>query len=63
MANGGVIQDIKDLLSIGKGLSITFKYMFKPKVTVQYPEQKRPVFARYRGGTSCTDMKTAWSAA
>lgn len=49
MASSGVIQDIKDLLSIAKGLSITFRHGFKPKVTVQYPEQKRPVYKRYRG--------------
>ena len=39
----------KDLGALVKGLSVTFKSMFEPKVTVQYPEQKRPVKPRYRG--------------
>lgn len=49
MASSGVIQDIRDILSIGKGLSITLRHMFRPKVTIQYPEQRRPVSRRYRG--------------
>jgi NADH-quinone oxidoreductase subunit I len=31
------------------GLAITFRHMFKPKVAVNYPEQKIPVFPKYRG--------------
>ncbi len=49
MASGGVIQDIKDMFNIVRGLSITFRHGFMPRVTVQYPEQKRPVYKRYRG--------------
>ena len=40
---------IKDLLALGKGLSITFRNMLQKPVTVQYPEQKRKVPARTRG--------------
>jgi len=32
-----------------RGLFTTFKALFEKPVTVQYPEQKRPVRARYRG--------------
>ena len=32
-----------------QGLATTFRHMFKPKVTVNYPEQKIPVFPKYRG--------------
>ena len=48
MAKGSVTQDLRDLVSIGKGLSITFKHMFRPKTTVQYPEEKRPPVRRDR---------------
>jgi NADH-quinone oxidoreductase subunit I len=34
---------------IAKGMWITFKSMFEKPVTIQYPEQKRPVSARFRG--------------
>ncbi len=37
------------LPAIFKGLSITFKRMFKPKVTMQYPEETWTVGERYRG--------------
>ncbi len=32
-----------------KGLWITLKYMFKPKFTVRYPEEKTPKSDRFRG--------------
>lgn len=32
-----------------KGMSITFKYLFKPPVTVSYPEVKRNISPRYKG--------------
>ncbi|NPA30633.1 MAG: NADH-quinone oxidoreductase subunit NuoI [Chloroflexi bacterium] len=41
-----VLHDIK---AIGKGLATTFRSMLEPPVTVQYPEEKRPVSKRYRG--------------
>ncbi len=31
------------------GLWLTFKYMFKPKVTINYPYEKGPISARFRG--------------
>ena len=31
------------------GFVTTFRHMFKPKVTVNYPYQKIPVFPKYRG--------------
>lgn len=32
-----------------KGLQLTGKHLFKPKVTVQYPEEKTPQSNRFRG--------------
>ncbi len=32
-----------------KGMSVTLRYFFAPKVTVQYPEQKTPKSPRFRG--------------
>lgn len=40
---------IDDLISLGKGLSITFKNMLEPSVTTEYPNKKRPVPDRTRG--------------
>src|SRR5512137_1914228 len=37
------------LTEIFKGLSITLRELFKPPVTIQYPEIKRPVRQRFRG--------------
>jgi NADH-quinone oxidoreductase subunit I len=37
---------LKELL---KGLSVTGKYFFARKITVQYPEEKTPQSARFRG--------------
>ena len=37
------------LMEIVKGLSITFRELFKAPVTIQYPEVKRPVRQRFRG--------------
>ena len=31
------------------GMSITGRYLFKPKITVQYPEEKTPLSSRFRG--------------
>ncbi len=37
---------LKDILT---GMSITGRYLFKPKITVQYPEEKTPLSSRFRG--------------
>jgi NADH-quinone oxidoreductase subunit I len=37
---------LKDILV---GMSITGRYLFKPKVTIQYPEEKTPQSPRFRG--------------
>ena len=37
------------LIELGKGLFLTFKYFFKPKVTINYPYEKGPISPRFRG--------------
>lgn len=37
------------LLDIAKGLWTTLRYMFKRKVTLNYPHQKAPLSPRFRG--------------
>lgn len=37
------------LVEIAKGMGVTLKNMFRPPVTIQYPEVKRPLGARDRG--------------
>ena len=37
------------LLELWQGLFVTGKYLFKPKFTVQYPEEKAPISPRFRG--------------
>lgn len=32
-----------------KGLTLTLKYFFKPKITVQFPEEETPISPRFRG--------------
>jgi NADH-quinone oxidoreductase subunit I len=36
-------------LEMFKGLWLTGKYLFRPKITVQYPEEKTPQSHRFRG--------------
>ena len=36
-------------LELLKGMSLTFRYMFARKITVQYPEEKTPMSPRFRG--------------
>jgi NADH-quinone oxidoreductase subunit I len=38
-----------DLGAILKGMSVTFREMLTPPVTIQYPEVKQPVKPRFRG--------------
>ena len=37
------------LLELGKGLFLTLKYFFKPKVTINYPYEKGRLSPRFRG--------------
>jgi NADH-quinone oxidoreductase subunit I len=37
------------LTELVRGFSLTFKYMFKPKVTLNYPYEKGPISLRFRG--------------
>ncbi len=46
------IRRITQTLLLGelwRGLWITFKYLWKPKFTVHYPEERAPQSVRYRG--------------
>jgi NADH-quinone oxidoreductase subunit I len=36
-------------MALLKGLALTLKYFFRKPITLQYPEQKRPVPQRFRG--------------
>ena len=46
-----VTQFVKSfsLWELLKGMNVTGRYLFKPKVTVQYPEEKTPMSPRFRG--------------
>ena len=46
-----IISIIKSLFlfEIFKGLSVTGKKMFKKPITIQYPDEKTPQSARFRG--------------
>ena len=37
------------LFELMKGLKLTITYFFKPKVTLNYPNQKGPISPRFRG--------------
>ena len=37
------------LAELAAGFAITFRQMFKPKVTVNYPHEKSPISPRFRG--------------
>ena len=37
------------LMELLSGLAMTFRYMFKPPVTVNYPYEKGPLSPRFRG--------------
>ena len=34
---------------LAKGMAVTFRQMFKPKATVNYPYEKGPISSRFRG--------------
>ena len=37
------------LTELFQGLAVTGRYLFKPKITVRYPEEKTPLSPRFRG--------------
>ena len=37
------------LVELLEGMALTLRYMFKPAVTVNYPYEKSPLSARFRG--------------
>jgi formate hydrogenlyase subunit 6/NADH:ubiquinone oxidoreductase subunit I len=37
------------LVELFKGLALTGRYLFRRKVTVQFPEEKTPLSPRFRG--------------
>ena len=37
------------LFELFQGLFLTFKYIFKSKVTINYPHEKGPLSPRFRG--------------
>ena len=37
------------LIELLKGMALTGKYLFRKKITVQYPEEKTPMSPRFRG--------------
>ena len=45
-------RDLIQSFSLGElrqGLAVTLRYMFQPKITIQYPEEKTPMSPRFRG--------------
>jgi NADH-quinone oxidoreductase subunit I len=47
-----VARDYLKSLTLGelfRGMNLTGRYLFRPKFTVQYPEEKTPISPRFRG--------------
>lgn len=46
-----IVNYIKSLFLVEllKGMSVTGRYLFKKKITVQYPDEKTPMSPRFRG--------------
>jgi NADH-quinone oxidoreductase subunit I len=45
-------RDLIKTFSLGElrqGLAVTLRYMFAPKITIQYPEEQTPMSPRFRG--------------
>jgi NADH-quinone oxidoreductase subunit I len=45
-------RDLIKTFSLGElrqGLAVTLRYMFAPKITIQYPEERTPASPRFRG--------------
>ena len=47
-------------IEIAKGMGTTLKHLFKPPVTIQYPEIKRPVRHRYKGRHELKRYDNGW---
>ena len=45
----GVGDEMKDQLSFLGGFKLTFQHLTRPRVTTQYPEEKKPKFPRQHG--------------
>ena len=41
-----------------KGMALTLSHLFREKVTIQYPDEKRPLSTRWRDG--CRPGEAAW---
>ena len=41
-------------IGIAKGMAVTFKHLFRPPITVQYPEQHKRYPDNYRGSHRLT---------
>src|SRR3989338_844780 len=44
-----VIRLIVGIYNLGLGLATTFKHLFKPAITLQYPDEKRQPYPAFRG--------------
>jgi NADH-quinone oxidoreductase subunit I len=44
-----LVAILKGVLSLAKGMWITFSYMFRSPITIQYPEKRTPLPLRFRG--------------
>lgn len=44
-----MVGSLKHFAALTRGLGVTLRTFFRPKVTIEYPAQKRPVAARFRG--------------
>lgn len=45
-------RELIQTFSLGElrqGLAVTLRYLFAPKITIQYPEEKTPMSPRFRG--------------
>jgi NADH-quinone oxidoreductase subunit I len=45
-------RDLFNTFALGElrqGLAVTLRYLFAPKITIQYPEEKTPASPRFRG--------------
>lgn len=55
--------NMKDLIAsfalqeLFQGMAVTLRHMFKPNITIQYPEERTPLSPRFRGehALRCTD--------